>query len=209
MTTVLITIHIMLVLAMIVLVLLQRSEGGALGMGGGGGGGGGFMSARGAANALTRTTTIIAAGFFLTSIALGVVANQENRTENVLQQVEGAAQTGVPTDAAGEAKTPNAGSLLDDLKKEGEVTAPSTGVRPRNRILSATNNPNCVNNCVPVQFYFAIFNFPSIASIPWRDLFLSLAVWSPLLAKVLLRRLWVLFFRHGVIRFGCENLTPI
>ena len=129
MTTVLITIHIMLVLAMIVLVLLQRSEGGALGMGGGGGGGGGgFMSARGAANALTRTTTIIAAGFFLTSIALGVVANQENRTENVIKQVEGAAQTGVPTDAAGEAKTPNAGSLLDDLKKEGEATAPSTGV---------------------------------------------------------------------------------
>ena len=128
MTTVLIAIHIMLVLALIVLVLLQRSEGGALGIGGGGGGGGGgFMSARGAADALTKTTTIIAAGFFLTSITLGVVANRENRTEDVLRQVEGAAQTGVPTDAAGEAKTPSAGSLLDDLNKEGQNT-PATGV---------------------------------------------------------------------------------
>ncbi len=120
----------MLVLALIVLVLLQRSEGGALGMGGGGGGGGGggFMSARGAANALTKTTTVIAAGFFLTSIALGVVANRENRTEDVLRQVEGAAQTGVPTDGAGDAATPSAGSLLDDLKKEGEAALPDTGV---------------------------------------------------------------------------------
>ncbi|MEE9375385.1 MAG: preprotein translocase subunit SecG [Rhizobiaceae bacterium] len=128
MTTVLITVHIMLVLALIVLVLLQRSEGGALGMGGGGGGGGGgLMSARGAANALTKTTSIIAAGFFLTSIALGVVANRENRTEDVLRQVEGAAKTGVPTDGAG-AKTPSAGGLLDELQKQDDKAAPASGV---------------------------------------------------------------------------------
>ncbi|MGI9366632.1 MAG: preprotein translocase subunit SecG [Rhizobiaceae bacterium] len=131
MTTVLIVIHIMLVLALIVLVLLQRSEGGALGIGGGGGGGGGggFMSARGAADALTKTTTVIAAGFFATSIALGVVANQTNRTEDVLQRIEGAEQTGVPTEA-GEASgtTPSAGTLLDDLNNEGGEPTPSTGV---------------------------------------------------------------------------------
>ena len=125
MTTVLIVVHIMLVLSLIVLVLLQRSEGGGLGIGGGGG----FMSARGAADALTKTTTIIAAGFFVTSIALGVVANQTNRTENVLERVEGAGQTGVPTEA-GESgvptSAPSAGSLLDDLNKEGET--PATGV---------------------------------------------------------------------------------
>lgn len=130
MTTVIIAIHIMLVLALIVLVLLQRSEGGALGIGGGGGGGGGgFMSARGAADALTKSTTVIAAGFFLTSIALGVIATQENRTEEVLRQVEGAAQTGVPTDDAGGTAAPSsAGSLLDDLNNEGGETAPATGV---------------------------------------------------------------------------------
>ena len=129
MVTVLIVIHIMLVLAMIILVLLQRSEGGALGMGGGGGGGGGFMSARGAADALTRSTSIIAAGFFLTSIALGVYANQSNRTEDVLRQIEDATNTGVPTEDGGTAgNTPSADTLLDDLKKEGEAAVPATGV---------------------------------------------------------------------------------
>ena len=126
MTTVLIVVHIMLVLALIVLVLLQRSEGGALGIGGGGGGG--FMSARGAANALTKTTSIIAAGFFATSVALGVVANQNNRTESVIERIEGAAgETGVPTDDAGTpGAVPSAGSLLDDLNKES--VDPATGV---------------------------------------------------------------------------------
>ncbi|MEL6947242.1 MAG: preprotein translocase subunit SecG [Pseudomonadota bacterium] len=120
MTTVLITVHIMLVIALIVLVLLQRSEGGALGIGGsggGGGGGGGFMSARGAANALTRTTTIIAAGFFVTSIALGVIAKNENPTNDVLRQVEGV-QTGVPNQS-GTPAAPSADSLLNDLQNEG------------------------------------------------------------------------------------------
>ena len=131
MTTVLIVIHIMLVLALIVLVLLQRSEGGALGIGGGGGGGGGsFMSARGAADALTKTTTIVAAGFFATSIALGVVANQTNRTEDVLQRIEGASQTGVPTEGAESGTAPvgvpSADTLLDDLNSEGAT--PNTGV---------------------------------------------------------------------------------
>jgi len=130
MTTVLIVVHIMLVLALIVLVLLQRSEGGALGIGGGGGGGGGgFMSARGAADALTKSTTVVAAGFFATSVALGVVANQTNRTNDVLQRIEGAGQTGVPTESGTPAPTtaPSAGTLLDDLNNEGQQT-PATGV---------------------------------------------------------------------------------
>ncbi len=126
MDTVLIVIHIMLVLALIVLVLLQRSEGGALGMGGGGGGG--FMSARGAANALTKTTTIIAAGFFATSIALGMLAQQNNRTEGILERVEGTQPSGVPS-GTGEAGTaPAAGTLLEDLENEGNQAAPATGV---------------------------------------------------------------------------------
>ena len=59
MQTVIIVIHLMLVLGLIGLVLLQRSEGGGLGMGGGGGG---FMTSRGTANVLTRTTAILAGG---------------------------------------------------------------------------------------------------------------------------------------------------
>lgn len=74
METVIIVIHLMIVAALVAVVLLQRSEGGALGIGGGGNG---FMSARGAANALTRTTAILAACFFATSIILGVLSGVE------------------------------------------------------------------------------------------------------------------------------------
>jgi preprotein translocase subunit SecG len=88
MQTVLIVIHLMVVVAMIAVVLLQRSEGGALGMGGGGGGGGGFMSARGAADALTRTTAILAAIFFATSLALGIWARYDSRPTDILDRIE-------------------------------------------------------------------------------------------------------------------------
>ena len=73
MQTVLIVIHLFIALALIGVVLLQRSEGGALGIGGGGGGGAGFgglFSPRGAANTLTRTTAILAFLFLVTSMSL-------------------------------------------------------------------------------------------------------------------------------------------
>jgi preprotein translocase subunit SecG len=76
MATVLLIVHVMIALALIGVVLLQRSEGGALGMGGGGGGGGGFMTGRGAANFLTRVTAGLAAAFFTTSLILSLVASQ-------------------------------------------------------------------------------------------------------------------------------------
>lgn len=85
MATVLIVIHLMVVVALIALILLQRSEGGALGIGGGGGGG--FMSARGAANVLTRSTAFLAAAFFATSVALTILANFSSSPTDVLDQV--------------------------------------------------------------------------------------------------------------------------
>jgi len=72
MHTTIIVIHLLIVLSLIGVVMLQRSEGGALGIGGGGGGG--FMNSRGAANMLTRTTGILATGFFITSLLLSVLA---------------------------------------------------------------------------------------------------------------------------------------
>jgi preprotein translocase subunit SecG len=74
MATALLVVHIMIALALIGVVLLQRSEGGALGIGGGGGGG--FMTGRGAANFLTRVTAGLAAGFFFTSLVLSLLATQ-------------------------------------------------------------------------------------------------------------------------------------
>ncbi|HEX4157802.1 MAG TPA: preprotein translocase subunit SecG [Rhizomicrobium sp.] len=70
MQSVLIVIHIFVAISMIGVVLLQRSEGGALGMGGGGSGLGGLFSPRGAADTLTRSTAILAVMFFATSLAL-------------------------------------------------------------------------------------------------------------------------------------------
>ena len=74
MENILLVIHVLVAISLVGVVLLQRSEGGALGIGGGGGGGGGgLFSSRGAANVLTRATAVLAAVFFLTSIALTVV----------------------------------------------------------------------------------------------------------------------------------------
>jgi preprotein translocase subunit SecG len=88
MQTVVIVIHLMVVLALVGVVLLQRSEGGGLGIGGGSG----FMTARGAANALTRATAILAALFFTTSIALSLIARYGGSATDVLDRVP-AAQT--------------------------------------------------------------------------------------------------------------------
>ena len=76
MESVLLVIHLFLALAIIGLVLLQRSEGGGLGIGGGSGGLGGLATPQGTASLLTRATAICAAAFFCTSLILGVLAGR-------------------------------------------------------------------------------------------------------------------------------------
>jgi preprotein translocase subunit SecG len=93
MQAVLIAIQLMVSIALVIVVLLQRSEGGALGMGGGGAGLGGLFSPRGAANTLTRTTAILAVLFFATSLALTILA-LHMRPQSILDSQEAApAQT--------------------------------------------------------------------------------------------------------------------
>jgi preprotein translocase subunit SecG len=75
MTQVILAIHLLLALGLIGVILIQRSEGGGLGIGGSGGGGG-FMTSRGTANLLTRITGGLAAAFMCTSLSLAVIANQ-------------------------------------------------------------------------------------------------------------------------------------
>ncbi len=82
METIVIVIHLMIVLALVGVVLLQRSEGGGLGIGGGSG----FMTARGAANALTRATAILAAAFFATSLGLSLIARYGDRPTDILDR---------------------------------------------------------------------------------------------------------------------------
>jgi len=105
-------------------VLLQRSEGGGLGMGSGGGGGaGGFMTGRGQANALTRTTAILAGAFFLTSIVLAVMASSGRVQRSI---IDGAPATNAPAAPAGPS-APNAGGVLDQLR---QMQAPSGAPQP-------------------------------------------------------------------------------
>ncbi|HCL48814.1 MAG TPA: preprotein translocase subunit SecG [Rhodobiaceae bacterium] len=93
MTTILLVIHLMVAIAMIVLVLLQRSEGGALGIGGGNDG---MMSARGLGSALTRATAILAGVFFLTSIGLTVLGTMENRSSVLDGVIDGGPENSTP-----------------------------------------------------------------------------------------------------------------
>src|SRR5262249_61797078 len=83
MQTVIIVIHLMVVLAMTGVVLLQRSEGGGLGMGGGSGG---FLTSRGSANVVTRTTATLAAVFFATRLLLSFPAGWDRKPHSILER---------------------------------------------------------------------------------------------------------------------------
>ena len=78
MITVILIIHIVLAVCIICAVLLQKSEGGGLGIGGSGGAGGGFMTARGTANFMTKLTAFLGGCFFLTSIILALLSSNDS-----------------------------------------------------------------------------------------------------------------------------------
>ena len=80
MQTVIIVVHLMIVATLIATVLLQKSEGGGLGVGGGAG----FMSSRGTANLLTRTTAVLAVGFFVTSLLLSWLASYDRKPSSII-----------------------------------------------------------------------------------------------------------------------------
>ncbi|MEO9823139.1 MAG: preprotein translocase subunit SecG [Paracoccaceae bacterium] len=86
MENVILIVHLILALSLIGCVLLQRSEGGGMGLGGGGGGGG-VVSSRGAATALGKITWILAIAFICTSLALTIVAAQKTANGSVLDRL--------------------------------------------------------------------------------------------------------------------------
>lgn len=126
MQNILIVIHLIIVVALVGAVLLQRSEGGGLGIGGGSG----FMTARGAANTLTRTTAILAALFFMTSLGLSLLARYQERPGDIFEQL----QRNQPASSQG------GGGILDQLggslqqpageAAPSEVPAPAEGEAP-------------------------------------------------------------------------------
>ncbi|MBI1416539.1 MAG: preprotein translocase subunit SecG [Limimaricola sp.] len=109
MENVVLVIHLVLALCLIGIVLLQRSEGGGLGMGGGGG----VMSARGAATALGKATWILAIGFIATSMALTVIAAQKSAGSSVVDRSLPTTTQAPATDTGGTTgTTPSPADLL-------------------------------------------------------------------------------------------------
>jgi preprotein translocase subunit SecG len=123
MATVLLLIHLILAVAMICVVLLQKSEGGALGIGGGSGGAGGFLTGRGTANLLTRTTAMLAAGFFITSLALTLLAQRSAGPSSVFDNVA-PSSTPAANGTAPAAPEQGRGGILDKLQQRGGPAVP-------------------------------------------------------------------------------------
>jgi preprotein translocase subunit SecG len=124
MQTVIIIIHLIIVLALIGVVLLQRSEGG-LGLGGGGGGVSGFMTGRGQANALTRATAVLAGLFFLTSLGLTVMASYGRAQRSILDSAAPVAPAGQPAPAG------QGPGILEQLQRQqGEPQGAPAGGAP-------------------------------------------------------------------------------
>lgn len=120
MLAILLTIYVIVVVALVAVVLLQRSEGGALGIGGGGGG---MMSGRGAANLLTRSTSVLGGLFMVMSLVIAMVTGTGVETDaDVIRDLTGE-EVGTQIDIdAGEA---TAEDLLDSLDSLG--TTPTEG----------------------------------------------------------------------------------
>ena len=124
MQTVIIVIHLLVVVSLIGVVLLQKSEGGGLGMGGGSG----FMTSRGTGNVLTTATSILAAVFFVTSLVLSILAGFDRKPTSIINSGAPAGQS-----APGEqAPLGSGGGVLDSLRRQSEPAgAPQPPAEPQ------------------------------------------------------------------------------
>ena len=115
MQQVLIVIHLLIVIALVAVILLQRSDSGALGGLGGGGSGGlsGLMTGRGQANLLTRTTAILAAAFFAMSLLLAILSGHSSAPKSVIDS----AAPSAPANTAAPATPSDGTGVLDQLKQ--------------------------------------------------------------------------------------------
>lgn len=117
MENVILVVHLLIALCLIGVVLLQRSEGGGLGMGGGGGD---VMSSRGAATALGKLTWIFAIGFIITSVTLTVLARQEAASGSVVDGITTTGEADAPVTPA----LPDGDSLLPPSVTDAPVAPP-------------------------------------------------------------------------------------
>jgi preprotein translocase subunit SecG len=116
---ILIVVHLILVVTLIGVVLLQKSEGGGLGIGSTGG----FLSSRGTANVLTRTTAYLALAFFATSLALSWFAGLERKPTSILNTGAPAGQTQPAAPGSRPPLAPDGGLLKQLQEQEGQKPA--------------------------------------------------------------------------------------
>jgi preprotein translocase subunit SecG len=126
MENVLLVAYLLIVLALIAVILLQRSEGGGLGMGSSNSG---FMTARGSANLLTRTTAILATLFFVTAIGLTIISQVNRGSSGILDQAGSAEDGTTPT---------NVLDALNQLQGETTTDAPANPDAPDLALPTAT-----------------------------------------------------------------------
>jgi preprotein translocase subunit SecG len=112
MSTVLLVVHLMIAAALVGIVLVQKSEGGALGIGGGGG----MFAGRGKANLMTRATAALGAAFFTTSLLLTVASQQTGTPASVLDKPAATAPAAPGETPAAPAGDAPRGGILDKLK---------------------------------------------------------------------------------------------
>jgi preprotein translocase subunit SecG len=128
-SVILLTVHMMLALALIAVVLLQRSEGGMGGLGGGGMSG--FMTTRGSANLLTKTTRWLAGIFMATSLVLAWIAVHDHASKSAF--IPDTPPVEAPADQAGGAAgipAPATGTGPTTGTPPTTGTAPATGTTP-------------------------------------------------------------------------------
>ena len=115
MENVILVIHLIIALAIIGVVLLQRSEGGGLGIGGGGG----AASGRAAATALGKVTWILGIAFICTTITLTIIAAKNSSTSSVIDRVGGSTEA-----PAADPTSPLGDDLLPPTGTDGALTPP-------------------------------------------------------------------------------------
>ncbi|MEZ6031201.1 MAG: preprotein translocase subunit SecG [Hyphomonadaceae bacterium] len=141
MQNILLTIHIIACIALVIAVMLQRSEGGALGMSGGGTGG--LISGRGAAGVLVKVTMGLAIVFFCTSIGMTFLNNQANSAPGVLERQ---IQQDNSSNPLGSVTTPTTPSTADTQPAE---PAPAPAIDPLAPSTAPTTTPPATNDAAP------------------------------------------------------------
>jgi preprotein translocase subunit SecG len=146
-STILIVAYLLIVLALIAVILLQRSEGGGLGMGTSSNNG--LVSVRGSANLLTRTTGILAALFFATAIGLTILSELDRGTDSILNNVtQNGEQPTTVLDALQQLQQQSAGDLPVPAT-DGTTPAATTPATDTSLPVPAATDPAPATDAAP------------------------------------------------------------